>query len=133
MSDRDSIAQSKAPDPQKPLTVDRDPVVSPDPADNLPGPEIQPPSVSSGSGESEKLTKGDHGYTLRRDVEEVVLNATVLDDHNKLVMNLTKPDFSCRRRRGSADHHLVPARGHPGFDGHPGQITLARCATNARR
>ncbi len=89
-----SIAQSKAPDPQKPLTVDRDPVVSPDPADNVPGPEIQPPSVSSGSGESDKLTKGDHGYTLRRDVEEVVLNITVLDDHNKLVMNLTKPDFS---------------------------------------
>ena len=89
-----AAAQSKAPDPQKPLTVDRDPVVSPDPADNLPGPEIQPPAVSTGSGESDKLTKGDHGYTLRRDVEEVVLNVTVLDDHNKLVMNLTKPDFS---------------------------------------
>ena len=40
------------------------------------------------------MSKGDHGYTLRRDVEEVVLNVTVLDDHNKLVMNLTKPDFS---------------------------------------
>ena len=89
-----STAQSKAPDPQKPLTVNRDPVLSPDPADNLPGPEVQPPSVTSASGESEKLTKGDHGYTLRRDVEEVVLNATVLDDHNKLVMNLTKPDFT---------------------------------------
>jgi VWFA-related protein len=89
-----AAAQSKAPDPQKPLTVDRDPVLSPDPADNLPGPEIQPPSVGTGSGDSGKLTKGDHGYTLRRDVEEVVLNATVLDDHNKLVMNLTKPDFS---------------------------------------
>jgi VWFA-related protein len=89
-----SIAQSKAPDPQRPLTVDRDPVVSPDPADNLPGPLVQPPSVSSGSGESNTLSKGDHGYTLRKDVEEVVLNATVLDDHNKLVMNLTKPDFT---------------------------------------
>ncbi len=89
-----SIAQSKAPDPQKPLTVDRDPVVSPDPADNLPGPEIQPPSASSASGSSNALSKGDHGYTLRRDVEEVVLNVTVLDDHNKLVMSLTKPDFS---------------------------------------
>jgi Ca-activated chloride channel family protein len=89
-----AVAQSKAPDPQKPLTVDRDPVVSPDPADNLPGPEIQPPSVSTGSGSSNSLSKGDHGYTLRRDVEEVVLNCTVLDDHNKLVMNLTKPDFS---------------------------------------
>ncbi len=87
-------AQSKAPEPQKPLTVDRDPVVSPDAADNQPGPEVQPPSVTSSSGSSNTLTKGDHGYTLRRDVEEVVLNATVLDDHNKLVMNLTKPDFT---------------------------------------
>jgi Ca-activated chloride channel family protein len=90
-----AVAQSKAPDPQKPLTVDRDPVVSPDPADNLPGPETQPPSASTGSASSSgSLSKGDHGYTLRRDVEEVVLNVTVLDDKNKLVMNLTKPDFT---------------------------------------
>ena len=89
-----AVAQSKAPDPQKPLTVDRDPVVSPDSADNQPGPEIRPPSVRTSPGSSNSLSKGDHGYTLRRDVEEVVLNVTVLDDHNKLVMNLTKPDFS---------------------------------------
>jgi len=89
-----AFAQSKAPDPQKPLTVDRDPILSPDPADNLPGPEIQAPSASVGTASADSLSKGDHGYTLRRDVEEVVLNATVLDDHNKLVMNLTKPDFS---------------------------------------
>jgi len=89
-----AFAQSKAPDPQKPLTVDRDPILSPDPADNLPGPEIQAPSASVGAASADSLSKGDHGYTLRRDVEEVVLNATVLDDHNKLVMNLTKPDFS---------------------------------------
>jgi Ca-activated chloride channel family protein len=88
------IAQSKAPDPQKPLTVDRDPVVSPDVGDNQPGAEITPPSANSSSGSTNALTKGDHGYTLRRDVEEVVLNATVLDDHNKLVMTLTKPDFT---------------------------------------
>jgi Ca-activated chloride channel homolog len=87
------VAQSKAPDPQRPLTVDRDPVLSPDPGDNLPGAEIQPPSAGSGS-KPDAMAKGDHGYTLRRDVEEVVLNVTVLDDHNKLVMNLTKPDFA---------------------------------------
>ena len=89
-----SFAQSKAPDPQRPLTVDRDPVDSPDPADNLHGPEVQAPAVSTPAGKADSLSKGDHGYTLRRDVEEVVLNVTVLDDHNKLVMNLTKPDFS---------------------------------------
>jgi Ca-activated chloride channel family protein len=81
-----------APEPQKPLNVDRDPVLSPDAADNQPGSGAisTPPAVNS---ESSSLAKGDHGYTLHRDVEEVVLNATVLDDHNKLVMNLTKPDF----------------------------------------
>ncbi len=89
-----AIAQSKAPEPQKPLTVDRDPVVSPDAVDNQPGAEVTPPSTSSNSGSTNTLSKGDHGYTLRRDVEEVVLNATVLDDHNKLVMTLTKPDFT---------------------------------------
>jgi VWFA-related protein len=74
------------------LTVDRDPVVSPDAADNQPGSEA-PPVGASKPGPAGPLAKGDHGYTLRRDVEEVVLNATVLDEHNKLVMNLTKPDF----------------------------------------
>src|SRR5271154_651936 len=86
-----AIAQTRAPDPQPPLNVDRDPVASPDPGDNQP--RIEPPAVTSGPAGASALSKGDHGYVLRRDVEEVVLNATVLDDHNKLVMNLTKPDF----------------------------------------
>jgi len=81
-----------APEPQKPLTVDRDPIVSPDPADNQPGTEA-PHDVGPAKSDTGPLSKGDHGYTLRRDVEEVVLNCTVLDDKNKLVMNLTKPDF----------------------------------------
>jgi VWFA-related protein len=86
-------AQSQAPEPQRPLTVDRDPVVSPDPADNQPGIETKASTTAPELGASGPMTKGDHGYTLRRDVEEVVLNATVLDEHNKLVMNLTKEDF----------------------------------------
>lgn len=89
-----SIAQNqtdKAPEPQKPLTVDRDPVVSPDPADNEPG-FAGPPQPASASA-ADTLAKGDRGYVLRRDVEEVVLNITVLDDKNKLVMNLDKSDF----------------------------------------
>jgi VWFA-related protein len=84
---------ARAPEPQKPLNVDRDPVLSPDPGDNLPGPETTAQPSGSGSASANSLSKGDHGYTLRRDVEEVVLNVTVLDDKNKLVMNLEKPDF----------------------------------------
>jgi VWFA-related protein len=87
-------AQSQAPEPQRPLNVDRDPVVSPDAEDNQPKLEVKPSATTGPAlGDTGPLAKGDHGYTLRRDVEEVVLNATVLDDHNKLVMNLTKPDF----------------------------------------
>src|ERR1700760_573543 len=78
-------SQSRAPDPQKPLDVDRDPVLSPDIHDNEPGTE--PPPSAAAPGTSSSMAKGDHGYVLRRDVEEVVLNATVLDDHDKLVMN----------------------------------------------
>jgi len=84
----------KAPEPQKPLTVDRDPVVSPDPGDNLPGyAGPQPTTTAGAAASSSALAKGDHGYVLHRDVEEVVLNVTVLDDKNKLVMTLDKPDF----------------------------------------
>ncbi len=85
--------QTRAPDPQKPLDVDRDPVVSPDVLDNQPGREAPLAGATTGPGSSNALSKGEHGYVLHRDVEEVVLNATVLDDHDKLVMNLTKPDF----------------------------------------
>jgi Ca-activated chloride channel homolog len=70
----------KAPDASQapPLTVDTDPVRSPD---------AEPPATNAGS-----LKKEGEGYVLHTDVEEVVLNATVLDG-NRLVPNLTKDDF----------------------------------------
>jgi Ca-activated chloride channel family protein len=73
----------KAPGPaastQPQLTVDRDPVRSPDGAGpNYPAGEVR---------------KEGGGYILRKDVEEVVLNATVLDG-NRLVQDLTKDNFT---------------------------------------
>ncbi len=65
--------------PPPPLTVDTDPVRSPD---------VVAPAPSSGP-----LKKEGEGYLLHTDVEEVVLNATVLDGTN-LVQNLTKDDFT---------------------------------------
>jgi VWFA-related protein len=66
-----------APAQAPPLTVDRDPVRSPDAAAPVsPGP----------------LKKEAEGYVLHTDVEEVVLNATVLDG-NKLVPDLKKENF----------------------------------------
>ncbi|MGB7265708.1 MAG: VWA domain-containing protein [Terracidiphilus sp.] len=64
--------------PAPSLTVDTDPVRSPD---------IVAPAPTTGP-----LEKKGQGYVLRTDVEEVALNATVLDG-TQLVQNLTKDDF----------------------------------------
>jgi Ca-activated chloride channel homolog len=61
-----------------PLSVDTDPVRSPD---------NEPPATATGP-----LKKEGEGYVLHTDVEEVVLNATVLEG-NRLVPDLTKTDF----------------------------------------
>ncbi|HUX46219.1 MAG TPA: VWA domain-containing protein [Terracidiphilus sp.] len=60
-----------------PLTVDRDPVASPD---------------SVGTTAVGSLERQGKGYILRTDVDEVVLNATVLDG-NRLVEDLKGSDF----------------------------------------
>src|SRR5580692_10725328 len=41
----------------------------------------------------ETVQKEGSGFVLHTDVEEVVLNATILDDHGHLVQTLTKDDF----------------------------------------
>jgi Ca-activated chloride channel homolog len=61
-----------------PLTVDRDPVRSPD---------AEPPGTDAGV-----IHKEGAGFVLHADVEEVALNATVLEG-NKLVPDLKKENF----------------------------------------
>ena len=68
-----------APAQAPPLTVDRDPVRSPD---------ATPPATPQGEG----VRKEAGGFVLHTDVEEVVLNATVLEG-NKLVQDLKKDNF----------------------------------------
>jgi VWFA-related protein len=85
---------------QKPLTTDRDPVLSPE---SQTAPPNQAPSSQPGAGAAQTpaaptgetpLTRGANGrYTLQRNVDEVILNATVLDDKQHLVENLSKDDF----------------------------------------
>ncbi len=71
-------AQQSPPPPQAPpLTVDRDPVRSPD---------LEPPVAA------EPLNKQGKNYVLHAEVEEVVLNCTVLEG-NRLVPDLKKEDF----------------------------------------
>jgi VWFA-related protein len=78
------------PETQPPLNVDRDPITSPDAVDN----ETVSPDHPGSTVRGQELEKGEHGgFTLRRDVEEVVLNATVFDDSHHLVNDLTKDDF----------------------------------------
>jgi Ca-activated chloride channel family protein len=84
-------APVQKPETQPPLNVDRDPVLSPDAEDNEPvSPEHPGPLVRG----AQTLEKGQHGgFTLRRNVDEVVLNITVLDDGGHLVTDLKKDDF----------------------------------------
>lgn len=78
------------PEQQPSLTVDRDPIVSPDAADNQPVSPANPNTPKPG----DSLEHGQHGgFTFRRDVDEVVLNATVLDDNNHLINDLKQDDF----------------------------------------
>jgi Ca-activated chloride channel homolog len=73
---------------QPALNVDRDPVP-------LPGPGGAPaPGAAAAAGEqTSQVTRKNGGYTLTRDVDEVVLNATVTDDHGHLVSGLNKDVF----------------------------------------
>src|SRR5437879_4414149 len=61
------------------LSVDRDPVRSPDGA--------------AAAAPANEVRKEGGGYVLRKDVEEVILNATVLDG-NRLVQDLKKENFT---------------------------------------
>ncbi|QNI32294.1 VWA domain-containing protein [Alloacidobacterium dinghuense] len=82
-------SQSSKPEQQTPLTVDRDPIVSPDAADNQPVSPSNPNAVRPGT----DLEKEKGGFTFRRDVDEVVLNATVLDDNGRIVNDLKQDNF----------------------------------------
>ena len=79
----------KQPVTQQPsLTVDRDPVASPDPdaparAQTGAPQGVEPPSIAKEGGK----------YTLRTDAYEVRLNATVLDGSGKSVQTLDKEAF----------------------------------------
>jgi Ca-activated chloride channel homolog len=76
-------ASPAPPEKQLPLNVDRDPIAAPpeEPA------SATPPQTAGTIGR-------DNGrYTLQRNVDEVVLNATVLDAAQHLITTLTKDDF----------------------------------------
>lgn len=79
------------PEAQPNLSQDRDPVLSPDAADNLPVVITPPATVSGPAGQ---IQKGKGGiYTLRENVDEVILHCTVVDEKKHVVDDLKQGDF----------------------------------------
>ncbi|MFZ0661458.1 MAG: VWA domain-containing protein [Acidobacteriaceae bacterium] len=77
------------PQAQPNLTVDHDPVLSPDPEDNLPH-----SSVAAEAAPGQLVEKGKSGiYTLQENVNEVLLQCAVVDDKGRLVRDLNRSDF----------------------------------------
>ena len=110
-------AQAATPqDPRRPetqpnLSVDRDPIPSPD----LEVPEPEPTATASDTpvrpGELEKSKNGV--YTLHENVDEVLLNCTVIDEKGRPVEGLTQSDFrvwedSVPQRVSSFRHQDLP-------------------------
>ena len=80
------VPSPQQPELQPPLDVDHDPIVSPDAADNA--------AVSPSHPNPNQEIKRDHGvYTLRRDVDEVLLACTVIDQDGHLAQDLQQSDF----------------------------------------
>ena len=78
------------PETQPSLKVDSDPVLSPDAEDNQPVSPTMPLSASRAN-QIQRLRGGI--FTLRQNVDEVVLNCTVVDSHGRLVTGLQRKDF----------------------------------------
>lgn len=79
------------PETQPNLSQDRDPVLSPDAADNLPVVITPPATVSGPAGQ---IQKGKGGvYTLRENVDEVLLRCTVVDAKKRVVDDLKQANF----------------------------------------
>lgn len=74
---------------QPSLSVDRDPILSPDSADNVPVSPNKPQPANEQAG----TQKHQDIYTFQADVDEVLLNCTVVDDKGQLVMDLNRGDF----------------------------------------
>ena len=70
---------------QPALNVDRDPVPLPSSGGA--------PAPGAATEQTNQVIRKNGGYTLTRDVDEVILSATVIDDHDHLITGLNKDDF----------------------------------------
>jgi Ca-activated chloride channel homolog len=84
------------PQAQPSLTIDSDPILSPDPEEKAAAggttPTVSSPTSTAQPGDR-TLTKEGNGFVLRADVDEVLLPCTVVDDKGRLITDLTRGDF----------------------------------------
>ncbi len=91
---RPSPVSTPAYDPTRPeaqpdLSLDHDPILSPDPEDNTAINPAAPTTERAGA-----LKKGQNGvYTLHEDVDEVLLSCTVIDEKGEPVLDLKRENF----------------------------------------
>jgi Ca-activated chloride channel homolog len=91
-----AVSASPGGNPTKPevqprLDVDRDPIPSPDPEEVPPVPNATATSTPAKSGEIRKDQSGI--YTLHADVDEVLLNCSVIDEKGRTVTDLNQKNF----------------------------------------
>jgi Ca-activated chloride channel homolog len=79
------------PELQPRLDADRDPIPSPDPDESTAAVAATTPSTATVTSGVQKDQKGM--YVLHEDVDEVLLNCTVIDDKGSPVQDLTANDF----------------------------------------
>jgi len=84
-----STSDPTRPELQPSLSIDRDPIPSPDPDE--PPPAARPATAPGKPGEVQKGKDGT--YTLYQDVDEVLLNCAVVDDKGRPVLDLKRDDF----------------------------------------
>jgi Ca-activated chloride channel family protein len=87
---RSTLPDPTLPEAQPPLDVDRDPIPSPDP-DVIPRADI---ASQPAPGSGDELQKRQDGtYVLHTDVDEVLLNCTVIDEKGQTIHDLHQGDF----------------------------------------
>ncbi|MGB6689198.1 MAG: VWA domain-containing protein [Terracidiphilus sp.] len=79
------------PELQPRLDIDHDPIPSPDPDETTAAAAAKTPSTATAASGIQKDQKGL--YVLHEDVDEVLLNCTVIDDKGSPVQDLTANDF----------------------------------------
>jgi VWFA-related protein len=91
-----ATADPTRPEIQPPLNVDRDPIASPDPdvspeASTAPAAGANSSASTTPNGQMQK--RQDGMYVLHANVDEVLLNCTVIDDKGRTVPDLSQRDF----------------------------------------